>query len=70
MLFLTLHSILILSALSSLPDPPIKSEGKLNRGIGGHAWSGNPWFDKLAMTIVTLSLSKGGFSGQTGGGEW
>jgi len=21
----------------------------------------NPWFDKLTMTVVTLSLSKGGF---------
>jgi len=28
-----LHSILILSALSSLPDPPIKSEGMLDRAI-------------------------------------
>jgi hypothetical protein len=21
----------------------------------------NPWFDKLTMTVVTLSMSKGGF---------
>jgi len=28
---------------------------------------GNPWFDKLTMTIVTLSLSKGGSPGQAGG---
>jgi len=42
---------------SSLPDPPV--------GVGGQARSGNPWFDKLIMTIVTLSLSKGGFSVRT-----
>jgi hypothetical protein len=28
--------------------------------------SGHPWFDKLTMTTVTLSLSKGGFPGQAG----
>jgi hypothetical protein len=26
----------------------------------------NPWFDKLTMTLVTLSLSKGGFPDQVG----
>ncbi|PIV82968.1 MAG: hypothetical protein COW52_10685, partial [Nitrospirae bacterium CG17_big_fil_post_rev_8_21_14_2_50_50_9] len=50
------------SCLSS--DPPVGPVLRLDRGIGGQARPDNPWFDKLTMTIVTLSLSKGGFPDQ------
>jgi hypothetical protein len=41
------YALIVLSGLT-----PVSSAGQ----------APNPWFDKLTMTLVTLSLSKGGFA--------